>query len=530
MEGCNMGTIGKGKGKLWWGFLAALVLLAGGCSRGPDEKALRTEVQDKLNQRFKPGLLEIVSVRRQGSAPLLASESGAQRLIVYFNATIKLLKNYDFSDWEGLSPASLATVLGATEKGLSGIKPQESRQGDLIRVYGSSTYERSGDKWVKVEVMTAGVHKAAAPGNAAPPSRTEQFLAKLASMVDLPPPGLRPEDSKVIDEELDRAIKSIQVRIEKRRTHTYAWASGPDGGEYYAVGEAVAAAIEKVGRKVKFRNLETQGSVENARLIDRKEADYALIQSDTAAMAIAGEGPFAKGGALTSLRALGSLFPEPVQIVVSARSPIRTVTDLRDKKVGLGMPDSGTRYNALKVLASYGLGIKDLAEAQEKGLEDAAGGLAAGRLDAFFVTIGAPTRELQILATRHRIRLLSLDNPNIERLVTENPGLVRLVLPANTYPGQAEDVSTVAATALLVTQGDTPEAEALVALTLVYEGTDYLSAGSAQGAKISKRTGLRGVTIPMHPAANQYFATAGTQPAKSIPAAPPKEKGAAPKP
>jgi len=512
-----------------WGLLALLALLAGGCSRGPDEKDLRTGVQEKLNQQFKPGLLEIVSLRRQGSAPLSAAESGAQRLIVYFNATVKLLKTYDFSDWEGLSPASLANVLGATEKGLSGIKPQESRQGDLIRVYGSSTYERSGEKWVSVEVSTAGVKKAAAPGNAAPPSRTEQFLAKLASMVDLPPPGLRSEDSRVIDEELERAIKAIQVRLERRK-HTYAMASGPDGGEYYTVAEAVARNVGKVSPKVKFRNLETQGSVENARLIDRREADYALIQSDVAAMAIAGEGPFAKGGALTSLRALGSLFPEPVQIVVSFGSPIRTVTDLRGKKVDLGMPNSGTRHNALQVLGSYGLGVKDLAEVREKGMEEAAGHLAAGKLDAFFVTVGVPTGELQKLATRHRIRLVSLDNRNLERLVTENPGLVRLAVPANTYPGQAEDVSTVAATALLVTQSDTPEAEASLVLKLIYESTDYLSAGSAQGAKISKRTGLRGVTIPMHPAANQYFGTAGTQPAKSAQTAPPKEKGAAPKP
>jgi TRAP transporter TAXI family solute receptor len=522
-----MGSIRKEKWKLW-GLLAVLIFLVGGCSRGPDETELRKEVQEKLNQQFKPGLLEITSLRRQGSAPLPASESGAPRLIVYYNATIKLLKNYDFSDWEGLSPASLANVLGATEKGLSGIKPEESRQGDLIRAYGTSSYEKSGDKWVSVEVITPGVQKAAAPGNAAPPTRTEQFLAKLSSKVDLPPPGVTVEDAKVIDEELDRAIQAIEVRIDRRK-HIYSMASGPEGGEYHTFAEAVAGSIAKAGRKGKFRNRETQGSVENARLIDRKEADFALIQSDAAALALAGEGPFAKGGALTSLRALGSLFPEPVQIVVSARSSIRTVSDLRGKKVDLGMPNSGTRFNALKVLGAYGLGVKDLAEVKEKGLEDAAGQLAAGRLDAFFVTIGSPTRELQKLATRNKIRLLSLGSSHIERLVTENPGLVRLVLPVNTYPGQTEEVSTVAATALLVTRSDITEAEASVALKLIYESTDYLAAGSAQGAKISKRTGLRGVTISLHPAASQYFGTALVPPAKGTPAAPSKEKGATPK-
>jgi TRAP-type uncharacterized transport system substrate-binding protein len=77
------------------------------------------------------------------------------------------------------------------------------------------------------------------------------------------------------------------------------------------------------------------------------------------------------------------------------------------------------------------------------------------------------------------------------------------VIPAHAYPGQTEGATTVAATALLVTRADVPEAE--LVLRLVFENPDYLSAGSAQGTKISKRTGLRGITIPMHPAAGQYF-------------------------
>ena len=82
---------------------------------------------------------------------------------------------------------------------------------------------------------------------------------------------------------------------------------------------------------------------------------------------------------------------------------------------------------------------------------------------------------------------------------------MRLVLPANTYPEQKENVTTVAATALLVTHADVPAGEAEVVLRLVFENPDYLSAGSSQGAKIAKRTGLRGITIPMHPAAGRYF-------------------------
>jgi TRAP transporter TAXI family solute receptor len=481
-----------------------LAMTAVGCSRGPDAAALRAEVQGKLDQRFKPGLFELVGLRRQGSAPLPGSEAGAKRLAVYFNATLKLSQSYDFSNWEGLSPGTLAYVLGATEKGIFGVKAGENRPGEVIKAYGSSTYEWMGDRWQGVEVTTAGVTKTSAPGDAAPSSRSKQLIDRLAALVEIPGPGVAPEDEKMISEELDHALRAITVRRERRK-RVYMFASGPEDGEYHPIAEAVIARATRLDQKIKARNLATQGSVENARLIGTKEADYAFVQSNVAAMAFAGEGPFAQGSPVTSLRALGSLFPEPVHIVVSAAAAIRTLADLRGKRVAMGPRDSGTRADALAVLAVHGLTVKDLAEVRDDGLEAAAGGLRAGRLDAFFATVGAPTQAIQRLATRHPIRLLSLNNAAVERLVTRDTGLVRLLVPANTYPGQKEDVLTIAATALLVTHGDVPQGEISLVLRLVFENPDYLAAGSAHGAKIAKRSGLRGITIPVHPAASQYF-------------------------
>jgi TRAP transporter TAXI family solute receptor len=487
----------------WWPALAVVILLAAGCSRGPDASALRTEVQGKLDQRFKPGLFALTGFRRQGSAPLPAADSGAKRLAVYFNATLRLTQGYDFGGWEALSPATLAQVLGATDKGIFGLKAGESRPGEVVQVYGSSTYEWAGDRWRSVDAAPAGVTRPPEPGNAAPTSQSKQLIERLAAMVDIPPPGVPPADEALISEELERALRAITARRERRK-HVLTVASGPEAGEYHPIAAAVVTRAGRLDRAVKVRNAETAGSVENARLIGTKEADYALIESNVAAMAAAGEGPF-RGGAVTSLRALGSLFPEPVHLVVPAASPVRTVADLRGKRVAIGPPDSGTRADALAVLLAHGLTEKDLADAPGDGLEGAAARLRAGRLDAFFATVGAPARELQRLAARTPIRLLSLDVPAVERLVTEHSGLVRLVVPANTYPRQSEDATTVAATALLVTHADVPEAEAALALRLVFENPDYLAVGSGQGAKISKRTGLRGITIPMHPAAARYL-------------------------
>jgi TRAP transporter TAXI family solute receptor len=482
----------------------ALSVLVVGCSRGPDATALRSEVKTRLDQRFKPGLFELEGLRRQGSAPLPGSESGASRLAVYYNATLKLNQGYDFGNWEGLSPGTLAQVLGATEKGIYGVKAGETRPGDVIKVYGSSTYEWVDNRWQNVESAAAGVTRESAPGDAAPASSSKQLVERLAALVDIPPPGVPPYDDQVISEELSHALQAITARRERRK-HVYTLASGPEHGEYYPVTQSVVDRAARLKEGLKIRNLETQGSLENVRLIASKGADYALVQSNVAAMAYGGEGAFAQGGAVTSLRALGSLFPEPLHIIVSAKSEIRTLADLRGKRVALGPPSSGTRADALAVLAAHGLTVQDFAEIRDDGLEDAPGRLRSGRLDAFFATVGVPAREVQRLATRHPIRMISLDVGVIAGLVTQHPGLLRLLIPANTYPGQKDDVTTVAATALLVTHADIPDSEAAVALSLFFENPDYLSAGSAQGAKIAKRTGLRGITIPVHPAAGRYF-------------------------
>jgi TRAP transporter TAXI family solute receptor len=502
---------------------AALLLLAG-CARGPDEQALRTEVQEKLARQLEPGLLEVSALQRMGSSPLPKAESGSERLIVYFNATLKFAKDYEFGNWEKLGPASLAYVLGAKEKGLLGIKPQQ-RAGDLVHAYGSSTYEWSGDGWKSIAAVGDGVAPAPDPDNTAPPARSKRLIDKLAAMVDLPPPGVGPQEEEVIAEELDRATENINRRLE-RRQHTYTFASGPRGGQYSRFGAVLVQGASKESGKSKVRNRETEGSVQNVLLLARGEADYGLVQSDVAARAFAGEEPFKSGGPVKTLRALGSLFPEPIHLVVAAGSPIREVSELRGKRVDIGLPSSGTRYDAVLVLEAYGLRTSDLAEARQGGPEEAMRRLQDGKLDAFFTTIAAPARNLQEFAARRGFRLLSLQGRGIERLVQQHPGLIAITLPANTYPAQAQDVRTLAAAALLVTTSEAPDAEVHRVTELVFDKLNFAASGSAEGAKVSKRTALRGVTIPMHPGASRYFGTAPTPSVKEskAPAPAPKKK------
>jgi TRAP transporter TAXI family solute receptor len=479
-----------------------VLLLAVGCARGADEARLKEDVQARLDQGVKPDLLKVVALRREGSSPLPAGESGAPRVIVYYNASLELAQDYSFGAWDQLGPSSVAFALGATEKGVFGLN-KENKPGDMVSAYGSVIYEQSADGWVPV-AAAQGPAAAAQPAfeGTAPPSRSKQLIDRLAAMVELPPPGVSSLQDEIIAEELTRASENIERRV-RRREHTFTLASGPEDGEYARVATGVISAVNAIEPALKLRQRITEGSVDNLRLLSRGEADYAIVQGNVAAAAAAGEDSFAQTGAHPNLRAVGGLFPEPVHIVVLPESPIREIAQLRGRRVDIGTPASGTRVDARAVLAAHGLTPADLGEAREKGLADALARLRRKQLDALFVTISAPTRALQQLAVEGGVRLLPIVGDARERLLQEHPGLTPLVLPANTYPGQKHAVATVASTALLVTTLDAPEAEVERLADLIFRKMPQQHAGSADVIKVSADTDLRGVTIPIHPGASR---------------------------
>jgi TRAP transporter TAXI family solute receptor len=495
--------VGRPPGLRATAVIIVALALAVGCARGPDEGALRQEVQDKLTTQVKDGLFEVASLHRRGSAPLSGGATGTPRLVVYYNAALRFRQDYDFGGWDKLSPGSLGYALGATGKGLIGIKPQ-NRAGDMLLVYGTSTYEWAG-AWKSVAPLRSTVTAPAEPGNAAPTSRSRQLIERLTAMVDVPPPGPDPGREAVISEELVRATENIERRL-TRRGHIYTLAGGPRGGEYARFAADVVESVRRLRPELAMRSIETEGSVHNAWLVARGEADYGIVQGDVAAEALAGRGPFARGGPLTTLRALGSLFPEAVHVVVPTASRIRTVAELRGKRVDMGTPQSGTQHSAVALLAAHGLRARDFAEASERGPEEAARRLAAGQLDAFFVTIAAPARGLQELATGPGMRLVGVDGRSIPRILADHPGLLPMSLPPNTYPGQQVTVPTVATAALLIGTTDEPEAEVERVVNFIFGRARQSTVGSAETVKVSRENALRGITIPMHPGAGRALA------------------------
>ena len=123
--------------------MAALVLA--GCARGPDMAGVRDDVQAQLDTLFGSRILEVRSLRRQGSAPLIRAKDGRSQAIVYYNAVLAFAAPYDPSDWNGLSPELVANALGATDQGVTGLGAGPMAAGAERRAYGAMVYQRADD-------------------------------------------------------------------------------------------------------------------------------------------------------------------------------------------------------------------------------------------------------------------------------------------------------------------------------------------------------------------------------------------------
>jgi TRAP transporter TAXI family solute receptor len=489
-------------------FLLAIAVALAGCARGPDEAGVKRDVQAQLDTLFGSRVLEVKSLRRQGSAPLAGARAGGSQAVVYYNAVLAFTAPYDPSDWNGLSPELIANALGATDEGVIGLGAGGMAAGAQLRAYGSMVYRRSGDAWHASLLHPAAARPAAPAGGFV---KSTDLIERLAGIVNTTP-GLHDADDAIVAEELDQALQNIKLRLNQGQ-QGFVVATGPPGGEYARFVES----LRPRGAPSSVAQANTRGSVVNALMIDSGEARYALVQSDVAAAAVTGQAAFSTYGPLRHLRALASLFPEPVHVVTRTADAIESIGDLRGKRIAVGSRGSGTRQTAMQVLRAHGLDHGDYVIVDAVTPEEALQLLAADRIDAVIEVVSAPWRQLASTAAVVPMTLVPLDADAMQRLSESVPGLVPLVIPARTYVGQQGAINTLAATALLVASDSVPDAAVQQVLDFLF--TSGLAADRGVSAsRLSREQALAGVTIPLHDGAAGYFAATRSSAADAAPA------------
>lgn len=484
--------------------MVLLCAMLAACGRAPDVDALRADVTRSLEATYGQDLFRITDLRRMGSATDSTAPAGETRRVVYYDVDLELTRDISLGAWDQPGAASLVTLLGAGPRSISGVKSGGNKAGDRIIAHASAIYREEGGTWKLV--TPAGFKAAEAPSldTGAPPPVTRQLLDTLDQITHSVTYSASSTAQHVVQQELERSVARINGRL-SRLQQGYPLAGGPDRGEYLAFARALSDVARK--RQIRVSPLITGGGADNIALLRSGDAVVGLAQADTARLAYEGEGPFAGQGPFPGLRALGSLYPELVHIVVRDDPALRGVRDLKGKTIALGPEGSAVRETLQTVLEAHGLQAGRDYKVSDSPFVAALPLLHAGTVDAAAQVIGVPATPLRDALIPAQLKLLPLDPDAIKTLTSGDSVLMPLDIAAGTYPNQAQRIPTVGVAALMLTTTDLTRDEALVVVRAVYQaGQDLLAAGSAQGSQVSAATARLGLSVPLHDGAEEGIA------------------------
>jgi TRAP transporter TAXI family solute receptor len=285
--------------------------------------------------------------------------------------------------------------------------------------------------------------------------------------------------------------------------------TGGTAGTYYPVGGMIANAVSQPGKIVATAQA-SNGSLANVNAIAGGSLEAGLSQSDVATWAYTGTGAFEGKPKIADLRLIANLYPESIHLVVKKGSGIKSVADLKGKRVALDEPGSGTLINARMVLAAWGVKETDIKPDYIKP-NQAGDKLKDGSLDAFFFVGGAPAGAIAELASSGAgIELVPLAGPQADALMKTSSWFAVDNIAAGTYK-DVPAVQTLAVGAQLVTSAKIP-ADTVYEITkaMYSEATQKtLAAGHAKGKFITKENAIKGAGIPFHPGAEKFYKEAG---------------------
>ena len=283
--------------------------------------------------------------------------------------------------------------------------------------------------------------------------------------------------------------------------------TGGTGGTYYPVGGMIANAIST--DKINVSAVATNGAVANVNGIIGGSMESGFSQADVNSWAFTGTGIYEGKPKIAELRVIANLFPESVHVIVRKGLGIKSLADLKGKRVSIDEPGSGTLVNARLLLAAFGVTEKDIKPEYLKQVQSAEK-LKDGSLDGYFQTTGYPQGTLSELAATNGFELLPIDGPVRDRLMAQFKFFAKDTIPDGTYK-DVKGVETVAVGAQWTTSSKQPD-------DLVYEITKALwsdktraalDSGHAKGKAIQKATALVGVDIPLHAGAEKFYKESG---------------------
>lgn len=282
--------------------------------------------------------------------------------------------------------------------------------------------------------------------------------------------------------------------------------TGGTSGVYYPLGVALSKIYGEKIQNVRPTVQATKASVENLQLLQQGKGEIAFTLGDSLDAAWKGDEEAGFKSPLKKLRGITAIYPNYVQIVASKDSGIKTLADLKGKRLSVGAPKSGTELNARAILAAAGMSYKDLGKIEYLPFAESVELMKNRQLDATLQSAGLGVASLRDLATSVEITVVEVPAAVVDKA---GPPFVKVSIPANTYTGQTAAVPAAAVVNYLVTHEGVKEETVYQMTKAVFDSLPDLAAAHAAARSIKLESALEGMPLPLHPGAVRYFKEKG---------------------
>jgi TRAP transporter TAXI family solute receptor len=283
--------------------------------------------------------------------------------------------------------------------------------------------------------------------------------------------------------------------------------TGGQSGVYYPMGVALSQIYAKSIPNVRATAQVTKASAENLNLLQAGRGELALALADSVSDAWKGEAEAGFPKKLDKLRGLSGTYSNYIQIVANADSGIKTLADLKGKRISVGAAKSGTELNARAIFKAAGLTYADLAKVEYLPFGESVELIKNRQLDATLQSAGLGVASIRDLSTSVKIVVVPVPADMVAKV--GDAAYQTAVIPANTYTGQTQDVPTAAIPNFLVTHSGVSDELAYQMAKQMYENIDTLYAAHNAAKAIKRENAIKGMPVPLHPGAERYYREVG---------------------
>ncbi|NMX91965.1 MULTISPECIES: TAXI family TRAP transporter solute-binding subunit [unclassified Pseudomonas] len=283
--------------------------------------------------------------------------------------------------------------------------------------------------------------------------------------------------------------------------------TGGTSGVYYPIGVGLSQLYSNGIEGSKTSVQATKASVENLNLLQAGRGELAFALGDSVADAWNGVEDAGFKAPLKKLRAIAGTYPNYIQIVASKESGITTLADLKNKRISVGAPKSGTELNARAIFKAAGLSYEDMGKVEFLPYAESVELIKNRQLDATLQSSGLGMAAIRDLAATLPITFVAIPADITAKI--DNAAYLGSVIPAGTYDGQDSDVPTVAITNILVSHDGVSDDVAYQMTKLMFDNLDRLGNAHSAAKDIKLEGAAKGLPIPLHPGAERFYKEVG---------------------